>query len=139
MTPTFVGVGVRTGLGTDDRAQAAHSMRWHREQSLWVSSQSRASHWQPGMTVIAAQSGAGSGMFMRGVALDADTPDYDPTIEGWLPTWHYAKRVAWEPQTFFVPRSAMCPQIKRLLRVRSLWWLEYDDLGEILASLKARP
>jgi hypothetical protein len=33
----------------------------------------------------------------------------------------------------------MCPQIKRLLRVRSLWWLEDDDLGEILASLKARP
>jgi hypothetical protein len=132
---TIAGAGVRTGQGGDTKAQARWSMEWHRQHGLWLTSKPWEKHWVAGLTVIAAQSGDGRGRFMRGMAVDADTLGYDATVAGWLPEWQYAKRVTWEAQTFTVPPAMMCAPVERMLRVRSLTWLDDDELEEVLASL----
>ena len=132
---TIAGAGVRTGLGGDSKEQARWSMEWHRQYGLWLTSKPLEKNWKAGLTAIAAQSGAGRGRFMRGVALDTETVDYDGSVTGWMPDWQYAKRVTWEEQTFTVPPAKMCAPVERMLRVRSLTWLNEDELEEVLASL----
>ena len=131
----IAGAGVRTGQGGDTKSQARYSMEWHRRNGLWLTSRSWETHWARGLVVVAAQSGEGRGRFMRGEALDTDTIARDGSVAGWLPEWQYAKRVAWEPETYVVPPSRMCPPVERTLRVRSLTWLDEHELNEFLSSL----
>jgi hypothetical protein len=129
----IAGAGVRTGLGGDSAAEARESMKWHRDHNLWLTSKTWDNHWDAGLVVIAAQSG-GHAKFMRGVALDSDT--LDNTGRGRRGHyWDYAKRVAWDPQTFLVPPVKMCEPIERLLRIRNLTWFDEDELEQVLSSL----